>query len=749
MLNISLLEREDFLEQFETLWTNLIKEKMKYHNIMHWWDANVKPKLKKFFVSLSKQVSEEKYGIIRLLQSRLEALTSKDSPSCNEFEEMKLIKSRIKSIKDELCEGIKVRLRKEERLNGERISAHLLAKEKSKGKRNTIRQLKLENGVNLDNTEAIVHHVKNHYETLFSKVATNEELQEFFLKSIKASITDEDNEQLCSMVTAKEILMTLKTMNKGKTPGEDGLPLEFYLTTWEIIKREFTEMVKFAIDIELELGQSQSKGILKLVPKDGDLSYLKNWRPISLLNIDYKCIAKILANRLKNVLHKVVSKEQFCSVEGRSIVKCNTLIRDIVYYINENDLECALINLDWSKAFDRVDLSFMFKTMSRMGFNEAFIRKVKMLYNGSLSAICINGMISNFFPVERSIRQGCPMSMIAYVLFQEPLYRTLKQNIEPMDFPNGFKCSVLGFADDSSVFVSKDNSIKEVFKIIEKFEQATGAELNHDKTNVMGLGKWKHKDIWPVEWLQHKDKCTVLGILVTNDYDEMVNENWDTVINKIRIRLDMLSTRLLSLYQKAIIVNSLILSKVWYMSHVFPLGRNKAKVIAQSVFRYMWRGMYQPIKRDTLYLPRSEGGIGVFNVYYKSAAILTNTYLNVVSYESFGYQLAIYYTSIRINQILHLESCYDVSYISTSFYSYIIDNIRKLLRMPNFPHVKSKSIYWFLMPSHTPIVLEKYPLNNWENIWKNLMCKYVESNQRSLMYRFLYESLATKERLKC
>ena len=203
---------------------------------MHWWDANVKPKLKKLFISLSKQASEEKYGIIRLLQSRLEALTSKDSPSCNEFEEMKLIKSRIKSIKDELCEGIKVRLRKEERLNGERISAHLLAKEKSKGKRNTIRQLKLENGVNLDNTEAIVHHVKNHYETLFSKVATNEELQEFFLKSIKASITDEDNEQLCSMVTAKEILMTLKTMNKGKTPGEDGLPLEFYLTTWEMTR---------------------------------------------------------------------------------------------------------------------------------------------------------------------------------------------------------------------------------------------------------------------------------------------------------------------------------------------------------------------------------------------------------------------------------------------------------------------------------------------------------------------------------
>ena len=748
MLNISLLERDDFMERFQNLWTILKREKINYPNVMHWWESNVKPKIKKFFIKLSRQVSEEKYGLIGLLQSRLETLTSKDTRSSSDFDEMKLIKNRIKSIKDEICEGIKIRLRTEERLNGERISAHLLAKEKSKGKRNTIRELRVENGVKLDNTDAIVSHVKNYYENLFCKVNTDEDMQDFFLNSIQSTITDEDNKQLCSMVTENEILMTLKTMNKGKTPGEDGLPLEFYLKTWKIIRLEFTEMVKFAIDVELELGQSQNKGILKLVPKGGDLSYLKNWRPISLLNIDYKCIAKVLANRLKNVLHKVISKEQFCSVKGRSIVKCNTLMRDIVYYINENDLECALINLDWSKAFDRVHLNFMFLTMVRMGFNEEFIKKVKMLYNGSLSAICINGIISNFFPVERSVRQGCPMSMIAYVLFQEPLYRTMKQNIVPIDLPNAFRCSVLGFADDSSVFVSKDKCIKEVFKIIEQFELATGAELNRDKTSIMGLGSWKYKDIWPVDWLQHKVKCTVLGILITNNYDEMVNENWDILINKIRVKLNMLSTRFLSLYQKAIIINTLILSKVWYISHVLPLGKNKAKVIEQSVFRYLWSGMYQPIKRETLYLPRTEGGIGVLNVYHKSAAILTNTYLNVVTSDSFGQQLALYYTNIRINQLISLENCSDMSYIGTPFYNSIVDNIRKLIRMSNFPNVKSKNIYWVLMPSHDPNVLEKYPLHNWGNIWSNLMCKYVDSNQRSLMYRFLYESLATKERLK-
>ena len=192
-----------------------------------------------------------------------------------------------------------------------------------------------------------------------------------------------------------------------------------------------------------------------------------------------------------------------------------------------------------------------------------------------------------------------------------------------------------------------------------------------------------------IEWLQQKNKCTVLGILITNNYDEMVNENWDILIDKIRVKLNMLSTRLLSLYQKAILINSLILSKVWYMSHVFPLGRNKAKLIEQSVFRYLWSGMYQPIKREYLYLPKAEGGIDVLNVYYKSAAILTNTYLNIVTSESFGQQLVLYFTNIRLNHILPLESCNEVSYVGTPYYNYVIENIRKILRMPNFPHVKS------------------------------------------------------------
>ena len=328
-------------------------------------------------------------------------------------------------------------------------------------------------------------------------------------------------------------------------------------------------------------------------------------------------------------MHKIISEEQFCSIKGRSIVHCNAFVRDIIYYVNENNLTGSLINLDWSKAFDKVSREFLFKILERFGFKDTFINWVRMLYMGCSSALCINGILSEYFSVERSIRQGCPMSMIAYVIFQEPLYRAIKcsKEIVPITAPNNFIACLAGFADDTSVIVRNDSSIIELNKIIVKFELATGAELNREKTFVMGLGSWKSRDIWPLDWLKVKKECKILGIYFTNDYEESVNKNWVTCIEKVESRIKMLSSRLLSLFQKAIIINVLILSKVWYICHVFPLGRNHAKQIEKHIFHYLWNGCYQPIKRDSLYLDKYSGGIGILNVYHKAEAILVNTYL--------------------------------------------------------------------------------------------------------------------------
>ena len=122
-----------------------------------------------------------------------------------------------------------------------------------------------------------------------------------------------------------------------------------------------------------ELKEYQRRAIITLIPKDGDLELLKSWRPISLISTDIKIVAKILANRIKPIMPDIISETQYC-VNGKSIVDCNNKMRDILYYVNTHNIDGALINLDWEKAFDRVDWSFLIKVMEKFVFPDFTIK---------------------------------------------------------------------------------------------------------------------------------------------------------------------------------------------------------------------------------------------------------------------------------------------------------------------------------------------------------------------------------------
>ena len=160
-------------------------------------------------------------------------------------------------------------------------------------------------------------------------------------------------------------------------------------------------------------------------------------------------------------------------------IECNCMIRDILFYNNEKNNTGAIINLDWNKAFDRVDWDLLIKVMRKFGFTDKIITWLSALYNNIQSLCLVNGYLTEPFNVERGVRQGCPLSMLLYVLFQDPLYCIIEQShsIIPIDLP-GEKCNVLGFADDTTLFVADDMSIIEFFRVIDKFERATNSRLN-------------------------------------------------------------------------------------------------------------------------------------------------------------------------------------------------------------------------------------------------------------------------------
>ena len=199
-------------------------------------------------------------------------------------------------------------------------------------------------------------------------------------------------------------------MAHGKTPGNSGILIEFYIVFWNLIKDLIFEAYKEAISSG-KMSYMQRQGIITLIPKqDRDLNYIKNWRPIILLNTDYKILAKVYANRLKQVLNTIIHKNQTGFLKGRNISENLRNILDVIDYTKLHEVPAVLISIDFEKAFDNVCYQSLFKIMYWFNFGEKYVSAIKMLFNDFRLATLCNGYISPFLTPQKGLFQGNPIA---------------------------------------------------------------------------------------------------------------------------------------------------------------------------------------------------------------------------------------------------------------------------------------------------------------------------------------------------
>ena len=568
------------------------------------------------------------------------------------------------------------------------------------------------------------------------------------LNSLSKVITDEENEELTKMITEDELFHILKKATQNKSPGEDGLTSEFYLSYWNIMKSDLVE-VQNCMMINKILSNSQRNGIVTLFHKGGDKCVLDNWRPITLLCVDYKIFTRIIVSRLKPLLNKFISVEQYCSVEGKSINECNIMLRDLINYVIDNDIDCGMINIDFKQAFDRVDVNFVFLTLKAVGFSDSFIDCIKMLYTGITSKLKINNNIGDSFPILRGVRQGCPLSMILFIISQESLYRIIKKSnsIKPISLPNQINVKVLGYADDTNAFICREMDLGSLHEIIKMFCKATGAEINTNKTKIMGFGNWKGKMNWTANWVTpEKTSLKCLGIKYYNNWDDTAKNNWLIIENKINSHVRCLSNRQLTIFQKSIYINAVVLAKMSYIANIIPLDKDIAKIIISSLFTYIWNGKYNPIKREYMYLPKLRGGIGLNNIQTKCNSLLLKNFLRTYTKDHHFTNFMAYYCESRLSAILP-KNVNDFTFRIPSYYQHTLDLCRIIMSLQDFPNVKCKLIYEILSKETRPKIEENFPLYNWNNIWRNVNCKYLDKYDRVVSFKFLYNVLPSKKKL--
>ena len=230
-------------------------------------------------------------------------------------------------------------------------------------------------------------------------------------------------------------------------------------------------------------------------------------------------------------------------MKGRTIQDSLHLVRTIVEKVNGN---AALINLDRSKAFDRVDHAFLEAVLSAAGFGLHFRSWIRLLYASPGVMVEVNGVRSEPFTLTRLIRQGCPLSPLLYILALQPFLRKLKANpaLRGLTLPGASEVArYTAYADVVSVLITSSAEVEEVSKEIGRYEAVTGAKINREKSVGLRLGSLKGPFIWK------DDPCKILGVWFGPDLQ--LEKNWSEVLEKVVAATELWLRRRLSLKRRA------------------------------------------------------------------------------------------------------------------------------------------------------------------------------------------------------
>lgn len=616
-LNNTLLKDKTFNENIRDMWNDhkSIKPNLG-EDLLDWWDAG-KSKVKKIAIQRRSIIKKHKNVVYNNLMAELQNLLNQYdmNPCCDLSQRIDQYKKLIENIENERLEGTKVRSRVKWFEEGERPTKYFLNVEASKGKSKTWTSIRKQDGNLSNKIEEILETQVDFYSNLYKEGPTDQKCQQTLLDNITANLSEEARNKCEGLITLEEMDQALKSFENNKTPGGDGLSKEFYQNFWWMLSEDLLDVLNCAYDIG-HLSDSQQEAILTLLYKNGEKEDIKNWRPISLLSMDYKILTKCLSNRIRRVMKEIISKDQTCSVPGRSIYENIIFTQDAIFYANKYNKPLVIVSLDQSKAFDRVNRGFIIKCLTKFGFGENLVKWVKTIYARTRSRICTNGFLSETFDLTRGVRQGCPLSPLLYIIVAETLSILIKKNekIKGFRLPDNTESKIKAYADDTNTYLRDIESVKELFKSLEIYSKATEAKLNQEKTKIILCGTLQDKENELENW-KIEDTLKILGVWVGNR--DTSEENWNPILVKVRKVLNFWCMRDLTIYGRVQIVKTLALAKLWYVATVSIPPTRIIQDIIREVWNFIWNKKRHAVSKEQCLRPLEEGGLGMIDIEKK------------------------------------------------------------------------------------------------------------------------------------
>uniref|UniRef100_A0A4W5RYX9 Reverse transcriptase domain-containing protein n=1 Tax=Hucho hucho TaxID=62062 RepID=A0A4W5RYX9_9TELE len=516
------------------------------------------------------------------------------SPSPDIYKERLTLQAEFDTLLTDQVTEMLVKSRSTYYEQGDKASKLLAHKLRQLSSSSQITKIRTSSGISLD-PGGINEEFKRFYQSLYTSESKADtlELDDFFHSLSVPSVGRDLVKKLEQPITVEELSNAVKSLQSGRSPGPDGYSTEFYKKFISKIAPILIEMYNDAfVNGALPHTLTQAT-ICVILKKNKDPLDCASYRPISLLNVDYKILAKILATRLETVLPSIISPDQTGFIKNRHSFFNLRRLFNIIYNPSVDNTSEAIISLDAEKAFDRVEWKYLFYTLNKFGFGSKFMTWIKLLYSSPQASVRTNNTQSDRFPLQRSTRQGCPLSPLLFALAIEPLAIALRSN--PLikgivRYGHEHKLSL--YADDLLIYTSNLSvSVPAALATFASFGHLSGYKLNLSKSELMPLNMAAKKS--PLHNLPFKiahSSFIYLGVYVTIRFENLFQANFAPLLTRTKDDLERWSLLHLSLVARNNSIKMNTLPKFLYLYQCLPifLPNTFFKKIDGLILPFIW-----------------------------------------------------------------------------------------------------------------------------------------------------------------
>ena len=437
----------------------------------------------------------------------------------------------------------------------------------------------------------------------------------------KKRITPDIAQKMEGLLTMEELTKCLFTHMKGSSsPGIDGFTVNHLRTFWHELKHITLDALNCSFGCQLT--HSLRKAVIKLLRKGTkDPTLTGNYRPISLLSVFYKLASCCITQRIKPAVESIIGRQQKAYIKSNNIGSVILNLVNMIKHINAKKKAALILLIDFRKAFDSLDHTFMHNTLALMGFGPDIISWIKLFFKNRDAQILMGGHLTEKISLSQGVPQGDVISPYIFILMVEILLIKINhtKNITGITYAHQESRSET-FADDTSIFIVRNESnLRNATNYITLFHKISGLACNLDKTVVIPVGTNTNitDQLCPDLGMTWNDSFTILGFHIDSKLKHL-DKNFNIAKEKIKSIISKWKPYNLSLRGRITIAKVKLVSQLTYISTVLDINTTQIDEIQELINNFVLGIKAENkhwISKDLLYTPTCKGGFGLIRLH--------------------------------------------------------------------------------------------------------------------------------------